>query len=179
MPDCKKVDEKLLQRVRAYVEENYEDENAPVVLKSCADIWQGGMLGEVLFDTEQPREEQSLEELIGSLKDGFVVHLLKLIDVKGLSDVECYKKANVSKQTWYKMMNEKGYKPSKNTVLSFAIALELTYEQTQELLETVGFALSKSNRFDVIIEYFLLHGEYDIHTVNQTLFRLGEPCLGV
>ena len=126
-----------------------------------------------------PKERISLEKMLSKMDDTFAVTLLKLIDVKGITDVECYKKANVSKQTWYKIMNEKNYKPSKNTVIAFAIALELTLEETNHLLSTVGFTLSKSNKFDVIIEYFLINGEYNIFTINETLFEFDQVCLGV
>lgn len=117
--------------------------------------------------------------MIARMDDNFAVTLLKLIDVKGLSDVECYKKANVSKQTWWKIMNEKDYKPSKNTVIAFAIALKLTYEETQSLLSTVGFTLSHSSKFDIIIEYFLKNKTYDIFQINETLFEFDQACLGV
>lgn len=121
----------------------------------------------------------SLKDMLSKMDEPFSVTLLKLIDAKGISEVECYKKANVSKQTWYKILNEKDYKPSKNTVIAFAIALQLTLDETQTLLATVGFALSHSIIFDVIIEYFILKGEYNIFTINETLFKLDQTCLGV
>ncbi len=124
-------------------------------------------------------KKSSLKEMLSQLDDTFAVTLLKLIDAKGMQDTECYKKANVSRQTWYKIINEKDYKPSKNTVLCFAIALKLTLEETKQLLETVGFALSKSSKFDVIIEYFLINKIYDIFIINETLFDFDQPCLGV
>ena len=113
------------------------------------------------------------------MDDTFAVTLLKLIDLKGMTDVECYKKANVSKQTWYKILNEKNYKPSKNTVIAFAIALELTLEEANGLLATVGFTLSKSSIFDIIIEYFIIKQVYDIFIINETLFKFDQVCLGV
>lgn len=121
----------------------------------------------------------SLTAMLAKIDDSFAVTLLKLIDAKDITDVECYKKANVSKQTWYKIMNDKYYKPSKQTVISFAIALELSLEETKHLLSTVGFTLSKSSKFDIIIEYFLLRGEYNIFTINETLFKFDQVCLGV
>lgn len=132
---------------------------------------------EPIFDEQSYRED--LINLLSHVDDTFAVTLLKLIDAKNMSDVECYKKANVSKQTWYKIMNERCYKPSKNTVLCFAIALELSLEETEHLLSTVGFALSQSNKFDIIVKYFLERGEYNIFTINQTLFEFDEVCLGV
>ena len=121
----------------------------------------------------------SLVEMLANIDDTFAVTLLKLIDHKKMSEVKCYKMANVSKQTWYKIMNERDYKPSKNTVIAFAIALKLTLEETRRLLATVGFTLSKSSKFDIIIEYFLTIGEYDIFKINQTLFEFDQVCLGV
>ena len=76
-------------------------------------------------------------------------------------------------------MNEKEYKPSRNTVIAFAIALKLTLEETQSLLKTVGFVLSHSSKFDIIVEYFLINGIYDINEINQTLFAFDQSCLGV
>jgi O-acetyl-ADP-ribose deacetylase (regulator of RNase III)/predicted DNA-binding protein (UPF0251 family) len=121
----------------------------------------------------------SIEKMLREIDDSFAVTLLRLIDIKNMTDVECYKKANVSRQTWYKILNEKDYKPSKNTVIAFAISLKLTFPETQHLLSTVGFTLSKSSKFDIIIEYFIKHGFYDIMKINETLFEFDQPCLGV
>jgi len=119
-----------------------------------------------------------LDEMIKNMDDTFAVTLMKLIDAKNMNDVECYKKANVSKQTWHKIMNDKNYKPSKTTVLSFAIALELSLDETQNLLETVGYTLSNSSKFDVIISYFLIKQIYDIFEIDETLFKFDQPTLG-
>lgn len=120
-----------------------------------------------------------IERLIKNLDDTFAVMLLKLIDLKGITDVECYKRANVSKQTWYKILNEKNYRPSKNTVIAFAISLELTLKETNRLLATVGFTLSKSLIFDVIVEYFIQNKVYNVMIINEVLFAYDQPCLGV
>ncbi len=111
------------------------------------------------------------------LDEGFAVKLLKLIDLKGMSDVQCYKKANVSKQTWYKIMNDKYYKPNKKTAISFAVALQLTLEETQNLLESVGFVLSNSSLFDVIIMYCLNNGIYNVLEIDSILFRYDQETL--
>ena len=176
--------EELFDKVAEYIADNYVDDNGnsyifkskrAIALNAC-DIEVCGCFENIL---ECPKGSLSLVDMLADIDDNFSVTLLKLIDLKGLTDVECYKKANVSKQTWYKIMNEKDYKPSKNTVISFAIALELSLEETKHLLSTVGFTLSKSNKFDIIIEYFLLNEEYDIFTINETLFKFDQVCLGV
>ena len=123
--------------------------------------------------------ESDITKLLRLVDDPFSVTLLKLIDKKGLTEIECYKKANVAKQTWYKIMNSKDYRPSKVTVLSFALALELTLDETNALLETVGFALSRSSRFDLVIEYFISERVYDVFFINKMLFKFDLPCIGV
>ncbi len=130
----------------------------------CEDI------NETVFAKTRKSVSPSLEEKLSKMQDDFTTNLLKLIKDKGVTEVECYKKANVSRQTWYKITKEKDYSPSKNTVISFAIALRLTLEETQKLLATVGYTLSDSSRFDIIIKYFIEKGVYDVFTINETLF---------
>lgn len=107
----------------------------------------------------------------------FSLKLLRLIDRKKMDDVACYKKANVSRQTWYKIMNDPDYKPNKKTVLSFAVALELTLEETQMLLESVGYVLSQSSLFDVILMFCLSHGIHDVATIDAILFHYDQEML--
>ena len=177
------ISEELFDDVAEYIDDNYVNESGNHYLynRRIRRSYSG-----IDFDVCRSYSEEkalapqgvSLEDMLSKMDDNFAVTLLKLVDVKGITDVECYKKANVSKQTWYKIMNEKNYKPSKNTVIAFAIALKLTLEETNHLLATVGFALSKSNKFDIIIEYFLINGEYNIFTINETLFKFDQVCLG-
>lgn len=128
-----------------------------------------------------PDAAPSTEDLSAWIKkqdDTFAVMLLKLIDKKGMSDVQCYKKANVSKGTFWKINNDPKYKPSKATVLAFAIALELSLDETELLLKTVGLSLSHSNVFDLIIEFYITNGNYDIYEINAALFKYDQVCLG-
>ena len=127
---------------------------------------------------EKSVKPQSIEDIIEGLDESFSKKLFMLIDSKGMTDVECYKKANVSRQTWHKIISDPKYRPSKNTVISLAIALKLSYEQTDSLLESVGYALSSSIIFDVIIKYFLVNEKYDIFEIDSTLLKYDQVTLG-
>ena len=120
----------------------------------------------------------SLNDLIGRLDEPFSVTLLRLIDTTGRKDSDVYNRANIDRRLFSKIRNNGDYTPSKPTVLAFAIALELTIEQTADLLERAGFALSHSRMFDVIVEYFIQNRKYDIFEINEVLFSYDQPLLG-
>jgi hypothetical protein len=122
---------------------------------------------------------KSLGEYMRDMDKSFQEKLFDLIDQRGMTDVECYKRANVDKRTFSKIKSNKNYKPSKQTAIAFAIALQLDLEGTQDLLATVGFTLSRSNVFDKIIRYFIQNGNYNIFEINEALFEFDQSLLGV
>lgn len=124
-------------------------------------------------------KNESLEEYLKSMDKPFAYKLFDLIDKKGMTDVECYKKANIDKKTFSKIKcNPDKYKPSKQTAVAFAIALELTLNETQDLLASAGLTLSPSFTFDKIIRYYLQKGVYDIFEINEALFEFDQVLLG-
>ena len=120
----------------------------------------------------------SLDNVLGELDAGFSETLLKLIDRTGKKDSEIYKKANVDRKLFSKIRNNPDYKPSKATAIAFAIALELDLEETRDFIARAGFALSRSSKFDVIIEYFIKQENYDVFAINEALFAFDQSLLG-
>lgn len=124
-------------------------------------------------------KELSLHEYMKNMDKSFAQKLFDLIDERGMTDVECYKKANVDKKTFSKIKcNPDTYRPSKQTAVAFAIALQLNLEETQDLLAAAGLTLSRSFTFDKIIRYFIQKEIYDIFVINEALFEFDQVLLG-
>lgn len=172
---------KLFNDVAEYIDDHYVDEHMDRSRRFYeAELCPRSVIG-VAMGVDRPLDTQemnSLLEELDSLDAGFSETLLKLIDRTGKKDSEIYKKANVDRKLFSKIRNNPNYKPTKATALAFAIALELNLEETKDFIGRAGFALTHSSKFDIIIEYFIVHEIYDIFQINEILFGNDQSLLG-
>lgn len=157
-----------------YLDNKEEKANAVLPTRGC----RAAVPWEAIEEKKEYNIGLSLSECLEQMDKSFQEKLFDHIDRRGMTDVECYKKANVDKRTFSKIKSNKNYRPSKPTAVAFAISLQLSLEETQELLATLGMTLSKSNTFDIIIRYFVQNGNYDVFEINEALFEFDQVLLG-
>lgn len=165
------LSEKLFRGIASYIDDHY------------VDLWEATAGDRQRRTMPAPMAASvpmgvSLPEFLRQEDAGFTETLLKLIDKTGKKDAEIYKKANLSKQHFSKIRNNPHYRPSKQTAIALALALELNLDQTKDLIGRAGYALTNSSKFDLIIRYFIERGQYNVVEINMALYEFDQSLLG-
>lgn len=166
------ISKELLGEVESYIDQHYVDSHRSAMRRSLEkeDI--------LIQEAYMGKPALSLDQWVGNLDEPFSEMLLRLIDAKGMTDVEVYKRANLDRKLFSKIRSHKNYMPSKKTAIALAIGMQLSLEETEDLLGRAGFALSNAVIFDVIVEYFITTKQYNIFEINEVLFKYDQPILG-
>lgn len=169
------LDFKLCRSLEAYIRKHYIEEEKLLFRECC-------FMTEPEEDTEEPAIKEKVcrdiwpEFIPQPDKHTFSNKLFRLIEKKGLEDVEVYKKANIDRKLFSKL-RKKDYHPSKKTVIALALALQLNLDEATDLLRYAEYALSPNDKADVIISFCFTKPVYDIFTVNELLYKYAGTTL--
>lgn len=166
------ISQDLLGPIASYIDQHYVDAQPDTRRRSIPDDELA------VYPAQAPLSQEPLDQLVNTLDDSFVTALFHLIDARHLTDPEVYKRANIDRRLFSKIRSNPDYVPSKRTAVALAIALHLSLTDTNDLLQRAGYALSTSQKGDVIMMYFIDRKSYDIYRINEVLFSYDLPLLG-
>ena len=153
--DSFSISEKRYTDIEKFIDDHYVDEHHIVRAIVGDYIEPLKYESNSLFESSEKSKKRSLDDVMANLEETFSEQLLRMIDEKGMTDVVTYKKANIDRRLFSKIRNKSDYNPSKTTAIALGLALELSFDEIQDLIGKAGYTLTRSNKFDIIIEFFI------------------------
>ena len=182
----------LFADLKSYIDDNYVEEkqreerggrprrrlNERLSAAPCEDLFLSDAAGTFAEAPRAPlRPAADLAELLRQSESTFSEHLLDLLRERTGKDSEVYKRAEISRQLFSKILSNKNYQPTKSTAIQLAIGLQLDMPQTQKLLEKAGYALTRSSKADLVVQYYIERRVYSVTFINEALDDCGLPLL--
>ena len=161
----------LTTELDLYIKQNYR--SADFCIKGLFD----GMRPAYATGGHHGGAKWALDFLLKKLELSFSEKLMNLIEINGRTPADVYTKAGLTRAHFSKIKADKGYHPTKETALAFAIALHLDIDETSDLLKRAGYSLSHSSESDLIVEFFIARGIYSIDEINNQLDIRGHKTL--
>ncbi len=159
--------EELTRELNLYIKQNYHS----------AGFSFGKLIGGIdrssAIGGQSSGAKWALDFLLEKMELSFSEKLVQLIEKRGRKPADVYTKVGVTKAHFSKIKADTAYHPSKETALAFAIALCLNLEETSDLLRRAGYTLSHSSESDLIVEFFINRGMYNIDEINNQLNNRG------
>jgi O-acetyl-ADP-ribose deacetylase (regulator of RNase III)/DNA-binding XRE family transcriptional regulator len=164
------LSKKLADEVHEYIDDHYVDERPDRRRRLTEADYMMPMMAEGEkandFCMSAPPESEIATE------PPFAQVMMKYIDSHHMTDPEVYNRANITKQSYFKIKTEK-CRPKKPTALALCVAMKLTLQETIHFLQLAGYALSPSSRQDLIVQYFISRNIYNVFEINSVLFDQG------
>ena len=176
------LSKKITDDIDEYIDENYAETAPRFLRRERRRFYRGGedeseLCESIAMASEPMPKSLSLEELIFNAGESFNQRLFRLIDERGMDDVTVYKAANLDRKLFSKIRCSDTYIPKKKTILALAAALKLNSDEAADLLVSAGMAFSPSSKQDIILQYCLSHGIFDVNSINIILFEYHLPTL--
>jgi len=179
------VDDKLIGKLKKFIQKNYQLTGELTAQKTPKSLTKNKSLGNLVQHMHQP-SGSSFRDINDTLSrfikkerksETFSAMLERMRKEKEMTAAQLYNGAWIKKQLYSKIMGERNYHPSKNTVIAFGMSLRLNREGMDELLKSAGYMLSNSSIADLVILFSLDQGLHDLHDINALLLSMDQKVL--